>query len=250
MKPKTVAIVDDESAARYSLKEVIDTFNELEVIVEVSDGKSAIEQIMVKRPDIVFLDIEMPEVTGFVVAKATSQMNYQLVFLTAYENYALRAFDTNAIDYLVKPARPELIARSIRKILQQEMYALEQSGNTTSIHRLLLSDGNQQRLLSHDHINYIESIGRYRRVHLTESGSRLHNTDTIISDMTLDTFCEQLPRKVFYRLHRSYIINSERMLELKSQSRRHFVRMAGTDTKIPVSRNFLNRLKRSIKISC
>ncbi|WP_444921702.1 LytR/AlgR family response regulator transcription factor [Microbulbifer sp. CnH-101-G] len=250
MKPKTVAIVDDEPAARYSLKEVIDTFNELEVIVEVSDGKSAIEQILVTRPDIVFLDIEMPEVTGFDVAKATSQMNYQLIFLTAYENYALRAFDTVAIDYLVKPARPELIARSIRKILQQEMYALEQSGNTTSINRLLLSDGNQQRLLSHDHINYIESIGRYRRVHLTESGSRLHNTDTIISDMTLDTFCEQLPRKVFYRLHRSYIINRERMLELKSQSRRHFVRMAGTDTKIPVSRNFLNRLKRSIKTSC
>ncbi|WP_226648611.1 LytTR family DNA-binding domain-containing protein [Microbulbifer variabilis] len=139
----------------------------------------------------------------------------------------------------------------MRKFLRQSTGRLSRlAPHHQLIVQVQLSDGNQQRIISHDHINYIESIGRYRRVHLTEKGARLHNTDTIISDMTLDTFCEQLPSKVFYRLHRSYIINSERLLELKSQSRRHFVRMAGTDIKIPVSRNFLNRLKRSIKTSC
>ncbi|WP_444941986.1 LytR/AlgR family response regulator transcription factor [Microbulbifer sp. ZKSA004] len=249
MNTKKVIIVDDEPAARSNLIEVINTFDELKVVAQVTDGKSAIKQIITKSPDIVFLDIEMPEVNGFDVANATQHINYQLVFLTAYQHYALRAFDTNAIDYLTKPAHPELIKKSIRKILRQEMYALGQQTSSTSGNRLVLSDYNQMKIFEYDQINYIDSIGRYRRIHLTETGVKSHNTNTIISDMTLDSFNEQLPKETFYRLHRSYIINSHRILELKLQSRRHFVRLSGTDTLIPVSRSFLSILKESIKVS-
>ncbi|MCW8877250.1 MAG: LytTR family DNA-binding domain-containing protein [Kangiellaceae bacterium] len=244
---KTVIIVDDEPASRQSLKEVIDTFDELRIIAQIADGKSAIEQIKTKCPDIVFLDIEMPEVSGFEIAKATREVNYQLVFLTAYEQYALQAFETNAIDYLVKPARPELISRSIHKMLRQEIYALGQKEQTTATNRLVLSDYSQQKLIDYDHINYIESIGRYRRIHLTEDGIKIHNLETLISDTTLDEFCGKLPEDIFYRLHRSYIINSNRMIELKPQSRRHFVRLIGTNTLIPVSRSFLPVLRKRLK---
>ncbi|WDE00299.1 LytR/AlgR family response regulator transcription factor [Thalassomonas actiniarum] len=247
MSCKSVIIVDDESAARHSLKKVIDTFSELKIVAEVADGKSAIEQIIASKPDIVFLDIEMPEVSGFDVAKATQNQHYQLVFLTAYEHYALQAFDTHAIDYLVKPARSELIAKCIRKILKQEEFVLRHQSLCTDKSRLVLSDYQQQTLLEYEHISYIESIGRYRRVHLTEAGRALHNTETVLSDMTLDWFCEQLPEEVFYRLHRSYIINSNRMLELLLKSRRHFVRLADSEVLIPVSRNFLSTLKALIK---
>ena len=243
MSRKRVIIVDDESAARHSLKKVIDSFSELEVVAEVADGKSAIEQIIAKVPDIVFLDIEMPEVSGFDVAKATQHQGYQLVFLTAYEQYALQAFDTHAIDYLVKPARPALVAKCIGKMLKQEALVLSNQPSSVGKGRLVLSDYNQQTLLEYEHINYIESIGRYRRVHLTEAGCALHHSDTLLSDMTLDWFCEQLPETQFYRLHRSYIINSLRLLELVLQSRRHFVRLADTETLIPVSRGFLSTLK-------
>ncbi|AWF81487.1 DNA-binding response regulator [Microbulbifer sp. A4B17] len=247
MKPKTVVIIDDEAAARHNLKEVIKNFDELKIVGEATDGKSAIETIIVKCPDIVFLDIEMPEVTGFDVAMKTQHVNYQLVFLTAYEHYALRAFNTNAIDYLVKPARPEIITKSIHKILWQELYAIEKKVKSTCKNCLVLSDHKQQRVIEYTHINYIESIGRYRRIHLTETGTELHKTATIISEITLDTLCEQLPGEVFYRLHRSYIINSSRILELKIQSRRHFIRLSSSDTLIPVSRSFLNTLKKRIK---
>ena len=246
MSVKTVVIVDDEAAARQSLREVIEGFDELEIVAEAADGKSAIEHIMLKRPDMVFLDIEMPELTGFDVARATQHVHYQLVFLTAYEHYALRAFDTNAIDYLIKPARPELIAKSIRKMLHQEVFVQDQRGTSVDANRLILGDGAQQKLIEYDHVNFIESIGRYRRVHLTEAAAKLHGTDTIISDVTLDSFCHQLPEDIFFRLHRSYIINSKWLLELRLQSRRHFVRMAGTDMLIPVSRGFLNILKQHI----
>ncbi|WP_194866759.1 LytR/AlgR family response regulator transcription factor [Pseudoalteromonas sp. PPB1] len=242
MTKKTVIIVDDEQAARQQLKEVINGFDELTLVAESADGKSAIEQIMLKRPDIVFLDIEMPELNGFDVAKATQDLQYQLVFMTAYEQYALKAFDTNAIDYLVKPARPELIAKSIGKIIRQQTQ-IKPSGSAAC---LTLSDHAQQKLIEFEHINYIESIGRYRRVHLTQPGAEIHNTETIISEQTLDGFCSQLPESQFYRLHRSYIINATQLLALKYQARKHFVMLAGADNPIPVSRSFVQTLKARI----
>ncbi|KZN50050.1 LytR/AlgR family response regulator transcription factor [Pseudoalteromonas luteoviolacea] len=242
MNTKTVILVDDEPAARQNLKDVIEGFDDLTIIGEASDGKSAIAQIMIKRPDIVFLDIEMPELNGFDVAKATQEINYQLIFMTAYEHYALKAFDTKAIDYLVKPARPELIIRSINKMLNQ--HAHYQAHISTE--RLILSDHAEQKIIEFNHINYIESIGRYRRVHLTQSGKHIHNTETIISEKTLDGFEAKLPDSQFYRLHRSYIINATRLVELKYQARKHFVRLAGTDEDIPVSRGFVSTLKARI----
>ncbi|KZN65222.1 hypothetical protein N473_01220 [Pseudoalteromonas luteoviolacea CPMOR-1] len=242
MNTKTVIIVDDEPAARRNLRDVIHNFAELHIIAEAADGKSAIEQIMIKHPDIVFLDIEMPELNGFDVAKATQDVNYQLIFMTAYEHYALKAFDTKAIDYLVKPARPELVTKSINKIIhQQSCYHTKKS-----IERLILSDHAEQKVIEFDHINFIESIGRYRRVHLTKHGAQAHNTETIISEHTLDSFEAQLPSSQFYRLHRSYIISAIRLIELKYQNRKHFVRLASTDAHIPVSRSFVGTLKAHI----
>ncbi|MEE4296155.1 MAG: response regulator, partial [Wenzhouxiangella sp.] len=117
---RRVIIVDDEPAAISNLREVIDAFDALEVIAEIGDGSTAIMEIRRHAPDVVFLDIEMPEVGGFDVARATADMDYQLVFVTAYDHYALDAFGTNAIDYLVKPVRPALLEKCIRKILRLE----------------------------------------------------------------------------------------------------------------------------------
>ncbi|TMP39006.1 LytR/AlgR family response regulator transcription factor [Pseudoalteromonas rubra] len=242
MNKKTVIIVDDEQAARRHLRDVISGFDALNIVAEAADGKSAIEQIMLWRPDIVFLDIEMPELNGFDVAQATQGLTYQLIFMTAYEQYALKAFDTNAIDYLVKPARPELIAKSIGKIVRQQTHNQPQR----SSERLILNDHAQQKIIEFEHISYIESIGRYRRVHLTAQGAGIHSTDTIISEQTLDGFCTQLPDSQFYRLHRSYIINATQLLELKYHARKHFVLLAGTDVQIPVSRRFIHTLKERI----
>ncbi|MCG7533596.1 response regulator transcription factor [Pseudoalteromonas sp. OOF1S-7] len=242
MNTKTVIIIDDEQAARQHLRDVITGFDELEIVAEAADGKSAIEQLMLKRPDIVFLDIEMPELNGFDVARATQHLTYQLIFMTAYEQYALKAFDTNAIDYLVKPARPELIAKSLAKIVRHQT----QVQPPRSSARLILNDHAAQKIVECEHINFIESIGRYRRVHLTEQGARSHNTDTIISEQTLDRFCTQLPESQFYRLHRSYIINATQLLALKYHARKYFVRLAGTDAQIPVSRSFTGTLKARI----
>lgn len=245
MNTRKVIVVDDESAARKNLLKVIATFDELEVIAEAADGKTAIEKIRSLKPDIVFLDIEMPELGGFSVASATQDMNYHLVFLTAYDQYALEAFETNAIDYLMKPARPELVSRSIQKILRLEATKVV-SPTINQGGKLVLADGSQNKVIDYKHLNYIETMGRYRCIHLTKSGHAHHNQSTIITSITLDDFAQRLAARDFFRLHRSYIVNLRNVIDITVQSRRHFVKLAQTDALIPISRSLLAETKKKI----
>ena len=235
---KRVIIVDDEPAAIANLRKVIESFDGLEIIAEVGNGRSAIAQIREHRPELVFLDIEMPEVDGFEVAEATADLNYQLVFVTAYDQYALDAFGTNAIDYLLKPVRPSLLEKCIRKILFQEELVLEAiKKDAPERDALVLSDGSSRRVLEASHICFVEGIGRYRRIHLNASGSELHRVKTIVSDTTLDEFEARLPSSRFSRLHRSYIVNLGHIVELTTRSRRHFVTLTDPSHTLPVSRS-------------
>lgn len=238
MQTKTVILVDDEPAAINHLRSVISGFEELQIIAEVGDGKSAIEEITNKEPDIVFLDIEMPEMNGFEVAEKTRHLSYQLVFATAYDQYALDAFNTNAIDYLLKPIRPSLLKKCIQKILHQEGLILERlQEQVTESETLVLSEGSRTRVIKFTDIHYIEGIGRYRRIHLTAEGEASNNTDTIISDTTLDDFAQQLSEVHFMRIHRSYLVNFNRVTGLIFESRKHYVQLKECYTKVPVSRS-------------
>lgn len=245
---KRVMLIDDEPAAINHLRSVIDTFDELEIIAEIGDGRRAIKEIIKQEPDIVFLDIEMPEVTGFEVAKATADVSYQLVFVTAYDHYALEAFDTKAIDYLLKPVRPSVFKKCINKILHQEDMALEaleeQKGQSDS---LVLSDGKVMRVVNQRHITYIEGIGRYRCIHLNQAGIGLHRMPTIVSGTTLDDFESQLSTSAFTRLHRSFIVSIEQIVDISVESRRHYVSLMESDMKIPVARAKVSELKSALK---
>lgn len=244
MQSKSVIIVDDESAARKTLRKVIDTFPELEVIAEVDNGQTAISQIEALKPDILFLDIEMPGMNGFDVAQATAHIHYQLVFVTAYQKYALDAFETRAIDYLMKPVRPALLTKCIEKILLQETFAREA---LESYHAkdavIVLSDGKTRRLIKHSHVCYIEGIGRYRQIHLTQEGQLTHKMGTIISDTTLDRFEETLPNKQFYRVHRGFIVNVGQIARLFIESKRYVVSFNEVESNVPVSRAKVAELK-------
>jgi len=241
---RRVILVDDEPAAISNLREVIDAFDALEVIAEINDGTTAITEIRRLAPDVVILDIEMPGVGGFDVAAATADMDYQLVFVTAYDHYALDAFGTNAIDYLLKPVRPALLEKSIRKILRLEdviVAALKES--TADHYQITLSDSSGLRVLRHAEIAFIEGIGRYRRIHLTPRGRLAHSTDTILSDTTLDDFEQQLTQDEFMRVHRGYIVRLAGITRLLHESRRHFVQLDAVNVKIPVSRGKVAELK-------
>ena len=245
---KKVVIVDDEPAARMGLRTVINQFEELSIVAEIGNGQTAIEQIPILKPDLVFLDIEMPEIDGFEVARATENLGYQLVFVTAYEQYALEAFDTHAIDYLLKPVRPQLLKKCIQKILRQENLVKNTPDNDKrneldKQETIALSDGHSLRMVKHAHIDFIEAIGRYRQIHLSEAGKAIHHTTNIISDTTLEEFEKQLCSASFLRVHRSYIINLSVIVSFYAESRRHWLRLRETAKPIPVSRNKVGLLK-------
>ena len=241
---KRVIIVDDEPAARAQLRDAIEPFSELSLIAELDDGLSAIEAIHKYQPDIVFLDIDMPGLDGFAVAKATEDVNYQLVFVTAHHQYALQAFGTHAIDYVTKPVRPSAVAECVRKILRQESLAYESLTPQKSMSQsLVLTDSGVSRVIDHSHILYVEGLGRYRRIHLSVEGSIVHRQETIISDTTLDEFTHQLEAFSFVRVHRSYLVNLRKVIELRVQDRRHFVSLQDARVTLPVARNNVNSLK-------
>ena len=244
---KRVLIVDDEPAARAQLRDVIDSMPDLVIIKEVSDGKTAIEAITELAPDIVFLDIDMPEVDGFSVAKATDNLSYQLVFVTAHHQYALRAFETHAIDYLLKPARPSLIEKCLAKILRQEVLTLHRQPVDSAPSSLVLSDGGDTRVINMNHVLFIEGLGRYRRIHLSAEGSEIHKLETVLSDTTLDDFTDQLREKGFMRVHRGFIVNLLRVTSLQTAGRQYSVFLKGISEAIPVARSKVKTLKASLR---
>jgi DNA-binding LytR/AlgR family response regulator len=241
---RRVIIVDDEPAARFALRAVIDDFPELEVVAELGDGQDAVDAIESLAPDLVFLDIDMPGVDGFGVAEATRHVHYHLVFVTAHHEYALDAFATHAVDFLPKPARPALISKCINKILRQEELAqVRLVPRHAGSAQIVLVDRGVSRVVACEHILLIDAIGRYRRILLTEDGADIHGQSTLISDMALDDFEDQLSESDFLRVHRSYIVNARRIIAVRTRNRRHFVELRGYGEDVPVARSRVAAVK-------
>jgi DNA-binding LytR/AlgR family response regulator len=244
-RSQSVLIVDDEPASRAQLRDIIDTLPDLSITDEVSNGQAAICAIREHHPDIVFLDIDMPTVDGFGVAQATEDLNYQLIFVTAHHKYALEAFNTNAIDFLLKPVRPSSLKKCLAKIERQKELTLERlSPQKTDSQCVVLTDGGVSRVISYDHILYIEGLGRYRRVHLSSPGRDKHNLATVLSDTTLDEFIDQLQSGPFMRIHRSFIVNVKKIVALRSKDRRYHLCIDEIPEEIPVARTQVKRLKK------
>lgn len=249
MNKITVVIIDDEPAARRALKLIFSEFEEFTVIGEASDGVSAVTTIRELNPDLVFLDIEMPEMNGLQVAESIKDLDCQIVFLTAFEKYALPAFNTNAIDYLVKPVRSERVAQCIGKLSRKNpVHEMIVNKGSSSKSVITLKEGSNQYVLDEDQIVYIEAIGRYRRLLLTPKGRETHNVDTIISDTTLDNFQKSLPEITFMRIHRSYLVNVNQVVGLFTQARQMHLKLADfPNNSLPVSRSQLPKVKERFK---
>lgn len=214
-------LVDDEPAARRLMKNLLRDYETVvEVIDEAGTGEEAIRKIESLQPDIVFLDIQMPDLTGFEVIDRLEHTP-NIIFTTAYEQYAIRAFETFSIDYLLKPIKEERLAQSIEKLKQfgrlnaaidvkrlQEMIRQIQSPQKSTA--LPIKTGDRITLLRFENIAYLEAEDKYVFIH-TVDGQKF------LTDQTLTALLEKLPPQ-FFRIQKSYIINKERIREMH----RHF----------------------------
>lgn len=227
MNPVYKAIViDDEPAARRLLKSLLlDHQNIVEVIAEAGNGKEAVKLIQELKPDVVFLDIQMPDLTGFeVLEKLDHQPN--IIFTTAYEQYAIKAFETFSIDYILKPIREERLAQSISKLRQfgkmnrgidinSIKEIIEQFQVPKKAAALPIKMGEKIILLRFDTICYLEANDKYVNVFLQDG-------QKFLTDLTLTALEEKLPGQ-FLRVQKSYIINREKIKEVHKHFNGRFI---------------------------
>ena len=201
--PIKAIIIDDERLARNELKKLLEQHPDINIIDEASTVDEAIEKIDLSRPDLIFLDIQMPGKTGFDLLSEIEK-SPRVIFTTAYDEFALKAFEVNALDYLLKPIDPKRLADAIQK-LQTEI-ALEQSsllgvsrGPLTELDQVFVKDGERCWFVKLADIRLFESVGNYAKVYFST------NKPLILK--SLNALEERLDDRVFFRANRKHIIN-------------------------------------------
>lgn len=196
-------IVDDERLARAELKKLLQEFPDITIIDEAANADEGIEKIETQNPDIIFLDIQMPGKTGFDMLSSLEKAPF-VIFTTAYDEYALKAFEVNALDYLLKPVEPKRLADAIHK-LQYEVSKQNSGvnganrGPLTEADQVFVKDGERCWFVKLSEIRLFESVGNYAKVFFA------NNKPLILK--SLNSLEERLDDRVFFRANRKHIIN-------------------------------------------
>jgi two-component system, LytTR family, response regulator len=197
-------IIDDERLARNELKKLLADFSEIEIIGEAANADEGIEKIDTLAPDLIFLDIQMPGKTGFDMLQELDKAPH-VIFTTAYDEFALKAFEVNALDYLMKPVEPKRLKEAIQKMQQVEereaaaSLASNQRGMLSENDQVFVKDGERCWFVKLGEVRLFESVGNYAKVFFG------NNKPLILK--SLNALEERLDEKVFFRANRKHIIN-------------------------------------------
>lgn len=248
--PIKAVVVDDEPLACKRLQTLLDEDGEVELVEVCENGMDAIERINSLNPDLVFLDIQMPEITGFEVLQHLDPGQMPaIIFVTAYDEYAIKAFEVHAVDYLLKPFDRQRFndallqaKKSIRQHKQRTLDGKVQdllravNSDREPISRLLIKTSSRFFFIKTDDIEWIESAGNYVRVH---SGGKSY----LIRDTMLNME-EKLDPDTFFRIHRSTIVNVDKISELEQWFHGDYKVTLQNGEKLTLSRNYKDLLQR------
>jgi two-component system, LytTR family, response regulator len=246
--PLRAVIADDEALARKFIRRMLKDDHDLEVIGECNNGKEAVAMIRKQNPDVVFLDVQMPEMDGFAVLESIAAERLpEVIFTTAYEQYAIRAFELHALDYLLKPFDQARFKEAIKYAKErfrsqrhnhgrmQISAMLENIKNKSQyLDRLVIKAGGRITFLSTDEINWIEADDKYVHLHTSKA--------TPMVRQTLSAMEAQLDPQKFRRVHRSAIVNVERITELQPLFSGEYSILLGDGTKLTLSRSYKDKL--------
>ena len=231
-----VLIVDDERLARKDLCSLLKEYDNINILGEADDVPSAKKAIKELKPAVIFLDIQMPGESGFDLLKEIN-VDSKIIFVTAFDEYAIRAFEVNALDYLLKPVNPERLARTIERLENDGKSENEKMRKLNYDDRLFLMIDTQFKFLKIDRILYISSAGDYSEV-MTNDGHK---------GLTLKSMKEwenRLPGQYFCRIHRSTIVNMEYIDSFEEWFNYSFrVYLNGVENPFVMSRRFAAKLK-------
>lgn len=244
-----VLIVDDEAPARQRLADLLRKDSQVAAILEAADGISAVEAIQSQRPDLVLLDVQMPELDGLDVIDAVGAGQMPLtIFVTAYDQHAIRAFEANALDYLLKPfsderfesalarVRVRLDERNTSEFGRRIMKMVSSASETTRpLDRLVVKCSGSMRFIRVAEIDWIEAAGVYVNLHVADQ--------QLLYRAALHELAERLDARRFVRVHRSAIVNIESILQLEPVSHGEFDVVLKNGARTRVSRNYRAQLE-------
>jgi two-component system LytT family response regulator len=247
-----VLVADDEAPARQRITDLLRCDSKVVAIIEASDGLSAVEIIQNRRPDLVFLDVQMPELNGLeVIAEVGAERMPLTVFVTAYDEHAIRAFEANALDYLLKPFSDErfemtmarvsirINERSVREFGQRILRMVSAApAEDRPLDRLVVKSGGSTRFVRVADIDWIEAAGVYANLHI--GGKEL------LYRAALNELAERLDPVRFIRIHRSAIVNIESILQLEPISHGEFEVILKDGSRSRISRTYRRQMEKRL----
>lgn len=237
-------LIDDEPLARMIIKEYLQNHLQIEIVQECNDGFEGVKAIIQHLPDLIFLDIQMPRINGFEMLELIEQPP-AVIFTTAFDEYAIKAFESHTVDYLLKPFSRERFDKAVQKFMDQRNMAV---GNTSTQslletasqspqqnQRIVIKTGGKIKIIPIDEVHYLEAADDYVKVH-TKEGSYLKNK-------TMNHFELVLNGQQFVRTHRSYIVNVQLITKIEPYEKENHLAILKTGAQIPVSKTGYGKLK-------
>jgi two-component system LytT family response regulator len=238
--PLRIIVVDDEEPSRLALRQDLAVLGGVEILAECANGFEAVKAVSETRPDLILLDVQMPKLNGFEVLELIGA-ELPVVFVTAYDEFAVKAFEVHAVDYLLKPFSRERLAEALERARgrrdRPEPATLKASARPpgTALDRVVIRDGPQVHVVGVDTIDYVEAQDDY--VAIRSAGRSL------LKEQTLGDLEAQLDGRKFVRIHRSYLLNIERLARVEPYAKDSRVAILKDGTKLPVSRAGYQRLQ-------
>lgn len=238
-----VIIIDDEPLARLIVTEYLQNVPDIEVVAECNDGFEGMKAIAQHQPSLIFLDIQMPKINGFEMLELLPSPP-AVIFTTAFDEYAIRAFETNAIDYLLKPFSKERFDQALEKWHSKALPATKDSlqqfienavKQPEEKNRIVVKKGSDIRIIPVDEVYFIEAYDDYVKIYVKDS--------YYLKKKTMNYYEQALDASTFVRVHRSFIINLNQLTKIESLEKNSYIAILKNDTRIPISRNSYAHLK-------
>ena len=235
----TCIIIDDEPLARSIVVEYLTAFPEIKIVAECSDGFEGMKAIQSLKPDLIFLDVQMPKINGFELLELIDNPP-AIIFTTAFDEYAIKAFELNAIDYLLKPFSQERFNKSMQKFNSNALpkinsEQLQLPNNPNSQNRIVVKSEGKIKIIPTLDIQYIEANGDNVKI-MTSEGSFSKNK-------TMSFFEQQLSSNDFVRIHRSYLVNVSLVSRIDAYDKESHLAVLSSGIQLPVSKSGYQKLK-------
>ncbi len=236
-----IVIIDDEPLAHNILEEYLENRPEFRVVGNAHDGFEGLKLIQQTQPDLLLLDIQMPKINGFELLEVINE-NPEVIFTTAFDEFALRAFETNAVDYLLKPIAQDRFDQAIDRFLSRQ----NAESNTSKLleipnkqpeeaDRVVIKDGTEIKIIPTTEIEFIEAYDDYVKIH--------HHGRTHLKKKTMNYYEQTLNPKTFVRIHRSFILNINALTRIESMEKNSYHAVLKSGKRIPISRTAYTPLK-------